>query len=185
VDSLASTLLVGVTAFAATNLDDLFLLVAFFAAGWGRARDVVLGQYAGIGALFAVSALASLFALALPAGYVCLLGLLPVLLGLKLLLADNDAAAPQTAPGAGILSVATTTVANGGDNIGVYVPLFATSSTLEIGLYGAIFALMTGLWCMAAHWLVRHPAAGAPIRRHGPKVAPFILIALGLVILAC
>ena len=51
-DSLGGTLLIGVAAFAATNLDDLFLLVVFFAIGWGRARDVVLGQYAGIGALF-------------------------------------------------------------------------------------------------------------------------------------
>jgi cadmium resistance protein CadD (predicted permease) len=184
VESLAGTLLTGVAAFAATNLDDLFLLVVYFAVGWGRAREVVLGQYAGIGALFAVSSVASLFALALPAGYVCLLGALPVLLGLKLLLAGTPDA-PETTPRSGILPVAAATVANGGDNIGVYVPLFATSNPFEIGLYGAIFAVMTGLWCMAAHWLVRHPAAGPPIRRHGPAVAPFILIALGLVILAC
>ncbi|MSP97628.1 MAG: quaternary ammonium transporter [Betaproteobacteria bacterium] len=183
-DSAAGTLLVGVAAFAATSLDDLFLLVVYFAIGWGRARDVVLGQYAGIGALFAASALASLLSFIIPAGYLCLLGLVPVLIGLRQLRADHPSG-PQTPPRSGIFPVAAATLANGGDNFGVYIPLFATSSALEIGLFGAVFAVMTGAWCLAAHWLVSHPAAGAPIRRHGPRVAPFVLIGIGLLILAC
>ncbi len=183
-DSLGGTLLIGVAAFAATNLDDLFLLVVFFAIGWGRARDVVLGQYAGIGALFAVSALASLLSFGIPAGYACLLGLLPVIIGVTQLL-DDHPAGPETPPGSGIVPIAATTLANGGDNLGVYIPLFATSSALEIGAFAAIFAVMTGLWCLAAYWLVRHPAAGAPIRRYGPQLVPFVLIAIGILILAC
>lgn len=183
-EASAGTVLVGVTAFAATNLDDLFLLVVYFAIGWGRTRDVVLGQYAGIGALFATGALASLLSVAIPGEYLCLLGLVPVLIGLKQIIARSPGS-PETPPRSGILPVAAATVANGGDNIGVYVPLFATSSALAIAVYGAIFAVMTGLWCLAALWLVRHPAASAPIRSHGRKVAPFVLIAIGLLILAC
>jgi cadmium resistance protein CadD (predicted permease) len=183
VDSFAGTMLTGVAAFAATNLDDLFLLVAYFAIGWGRARDVVLGQYAGIGVLFTVSALASLLSVAVPAGYLQLLGILPVLIGLKQLV-DRAANGLETPPQIGILPVAAATLASGGDNLGVYIPLFATSSALAIGVYGIVFAVMTAVWCLAAHWLVRHPVAGRRLRRYGPKLAPFVLIAIGLAILA-
>jgi cadmium resistance protein CadD (predicted permease) len=175
-------LFAGAAAFAATNLDDLLLLIAFFAAGTYRARDVVLGQYAGIGLLFAVSAAASLVSLVIPASHLSLLGLLPVLIGLKQLFGKDapERAVPATS---GFLSVAAVTVASGGDNIGVYTPLFATSSAQAIGAIGAIFAVMTALWCLAAHWLVRHPAAGAPIRRYGSKAMPLVLIGIGLFIL--
>ena len=41
--------------FASTNLDDILLLVGFFADPTFRDRDIVIGQYAGIAALFGVS----------------------------------------------------------------------------------------------------------------------------------
>ena len=52
-ESVAGALLAGAAAFVATNLDDLFLLVAWFAAGRIATRDIVAGQYLGIDALFA------------------------------------------------------------------------------------------------------------------------------------
>jgi cadmium resistance protein CadD (predicted permease) len=179
---LAGVVLAGAAAFAATNVDDLLLLIAFFAAGSYRARDVVLGQYAGIGLLFAASAAASLVSLVIPASHLSLLGLLPVLIGLKQLFAKS--APEETVPtSSGFLSVAAVTVANGSDNIGVYTPLFATSSAPAICAMGAVFAAMTALWCLAARWLVQHPAAAASIRRYGPKAMPFVLIGIGLLIL--
>ena len=181
-ETIAEAVLAGAAAFAATNLDDLLLLIAFFAAGSYRARDVVLGQYAGIGLLFAASAAASLVSLVIPASQLSLLGLLPVLIGLQQLFATG--APEETVPAsAGFLSVAAVTVANGGDNIGVYMPLFATSSAQAICAIGAVFAAMTALWCLAARWLVQHPAAAASIRRYGPKAMPFVLIGIGLRIL--
>ena len=46
--------------FASTNVDDVFVLVGFFADPKFRARDIVIGQYTGITALFGVSVVASL-----------------------------------------------------------------------------------------------------------------------------
>lgn len=179
---LAGVVLAGAAAFAATNVDDLLLLIAFFAAGSYRARDVVLGQYAGIGLLFAASAAASLVSLVIPASHLFLLGLVPLLIGLKQLF--GKAAQEETVPAtSGFLSVAAVTVANGGDNIGVYTPLFATSSAQAISAIGAVFIAMTALWCLAAHWLVQHPGAATSIRRYGPKTMPFVLIGIGAFIL--
>ena len=81
--SFVSDLGIGIVVFASTNIDDLFLLAAFFADPRLRHRSIVVGQYVGIGALVLVSALAALLALALPAGWVALLGVVPLFLGLS------------------------------------------------------------------------------------------------------
>jgi cadmium resistance protein CadD (predicted permease) len=75
------------------------------------------------------------------------------------------------------------TIANGGDNIGIYTPLFATRSGADIAVIGVVFAVLTATWCLVARWMVEHPLLGAPIRRYGHRVVPFVLIALGVLVL--
>jgi len=174
-----------VAAFAATNLDGLLLAAALFADPRYRGRDVTLGTFLGIAALYAASVAASLVSLVIPAGYIALLGLVPLALGVKQLLERSEAVdAPPAGGRTGLLGVAAINVAMGGDNVGVYTPLFAAASAPAIALYGAVFACLTAAMCLAARRLVRHPAWGAPIRRHGRRVMPFVLIALGAWILA-
>ncbi len=52
---------IGVAAFAATNIDDIFVLMMFFSSSSPSmtfpVNQVVLGQYIGIGLLVAISAL--------------------------------------------------------------------------------------------------------------------------------
>jgi len=144
---------------------------------------VVVGTYLGIGALYAASAAASLVALAIPASTIALLGLLPVAIGLRQMLARESPEKPAPS-GHGVLAVAGIHIAAGGDNIGVYTPLFAAGAGRDVAIYGAVFAVLTGVLCWAAHRLVTHPALGAPVRRYGPRLVPWVLIALGLWILA-
>ena len=82
-----------------------------------------------------------------------------------------------------MLAVAGVTIANGGDNIGVYTPVFSTASLAALSTILVVFALMIALWLLAAHWLVNHPAFGAPIRRYGHIVTPWVLIGIGLFVL--
>jgi cadmium resistance protein CadD (predicted permease) len=179
---LESALLTGVAAFAATNLDDLFLLTAFFADRAYRARSVVAGQYAGIGLLYGASLAAALAAVVVPEGYVRLLGVLPVAIGLKRLFAGAEESQDLPHTGAA-LSVAAVTLANGADNIAVYVPLFAVRPRAELAVIGVVFALMTALWCWGAYRLVTHPHWGHAIRTRGHRLVPWALIALGAGIL--
>lgn len=192
---LLETLTTGVGAFAATNLDDLFLLVAFYAASPGRVRQIVAGQYLGIAALFAASAACALLALVVPPAWIALLGLAPLALGIKQLVArggreseeseESEARALLARSGAaplGVLSVASVTVANGGDNLGVYIPLFS-SQLRGVPVFALVFAVMTALWCGAAARLVGDARVGPWLRRTGPRVLPFVLIGLGLAIL--
>jgi cadmium resistance protein CadD (predicted permease) len=46
-----------------------------------------------------------------------------------------------------------------------------------------VFAIMTVIWLAFAYWLTRHRIVGAPIRRYARLLMPFVLIALGVLIL--
>ena len=195
---LFGALTLALVVFAATDVDDLFLLAAFFADDRLRPRAVVLGQYLGIGFLVAASAVAAWVSLAVPAGYSALLGVIPLALGLSGLAAlrrtDDEGdkidcelrraeERAERRTHSQVLAVAAVTVANGGDNLGVYIPLFARDPGL-IPLYALVFAALTGVWCFVGHRLVRNRLIGTQLRRYGHIALPIVLIGLGLWILA-
>lgn len=157
----------------------------------GNTRSIVLGQYLGIGVLVATSLICSLLVLTIPRQYVALLGLAPIVIGLvKLRMAwrsgtDYDDAEPRrTQTGGGeALNIAGVTVANGGDDLGIHIPMFATSTASDVTIIVGVFAVMTGLWCGVAHYLVHHPMLGSSIRCWGHRALPIALIALGVYVL--
>lgn len=181
-----------ITVFASTNIDDLLVLVSFFADPEFRPRDVVTGQYAGIAFLFAISFIGSLLAVVIPRGYIGLFGIVPILLGAKKLIdLRRSAGQLEKSPGqrdgatthARIATVTLVTVADGADNVGVYMPAFAVHTRPEIGVFALVFLVMTGLWCTFAHGMAFHSTFGEQIRRYGNRLAPFVLIGIGVVIL--
>jgi len=182
----------GLVVFVSTNIDDIFVLMMFFSDQSYTSRQVILGQYVGIGLLVGISALGALAALVVPPTLIGLMGFLPIAIGLKKLLdwkkdSSNEAEnlpQKQSKGALQFLTVAAVTVSNGGDNIGVYVPLFANSTPLEsIGLI-IIFMLMVAVWCGIAFYLVRHSVMKHHIRRVGNFLLSFVLIGLGVYILA-
>lgn len=177
----------GIAAFVSTNIDDIFLLMMFFANARFAPAQIVLGQYAGMAVLVLASLIAALATVALPDQIIGLMGVLPIAIGIKELLelrqADDDDAQPLPNR-AGFLTVTAVMIANGADNIGVYVPLFAVRTPAERLVIGLIFALLTGVWCAAGYALVNNPLLGAHIRRVGRRILPFVLIGLGIYILA-
>jgi cadmium resistance protein CadD (predicted permease) len=186
---LLPLLAISVVVFASTNVDDLFVLLGFYADPRFSPRSVAAGQFIGIGALYAASVVGSLVSLVLRPELVGLLGVLPIAIGIKkaydAMNATGRAEAEPERPAsaAGLASVVAVTVANGGDSLGIYTPLFATRPLGDVMIIGLVFAFMTALWLGVAHWLVSHRTLGAPIRRYGHRVVPFVLIALGVWIL--
>lgn len=181
-----------VVLFVSTNVDDIFVLLGFFTDPKFGTRHIAIGQYIGMAALFGASLLASMISLVIPEAYVGLLGFAPIVIGLKNLWdwwrgspdGDDPEDHEEAAAGHGkIAAVALVTIANGGDNIGVYVPVFATRTLEEIAAIAIIFAVLTAASLGAAHLLVNHPKFGAPIRHYGYRITPFMLVALGILIL--
>ena len=192
---MLETVAIGIMLFASTNIDDIFLTMAFFADPRLDRRAVVAGKFLGIGGIVAASIAAAACAVAVPPEWVALLGLAPLGLGLHRLWsawrsrrvpADDDEASDPAAAGSFVAqacSVAGVTAANGGDNLGVYVPVF-TEDFPAIPTFMAIFAVMTGLWCVGGNLLVNHRLIAATMRRLASRLLPWVLIVLGLCILA-
>jgi cadmium resistance protein CadD (predicted permease) len=185
---------IGVAAFAATNIDDIFVLLMFFSFSSVTfpVKQVVLGQYIGIGLLVAISALGSFISLAVPTYVIALLGIVPIVIGVKKLVVfrkkneSNSKQAVQNKKKNNLVfaAVAAVTFSNGGDNIGVYTPLFSKyNSVSQITALATIFMAMTAVWCIAAYYLVNHPLVASKIRRIGHIILPFVLIGLGIYIL--
>jgi cadmium resistance transport/sequestration family protein len=176
--------------FASTNVDDIFVLVAFFSDRAFRAREVVVGQFLGMVTLISATALLSKVARLVPSRDVGLLGAIPVVLGVVKLVqrggSANDGEHPSRPSGGAFgkgLAVALVTVANGGDNIGVYVPVFTTRTRPELAAMIVVFLILVTVWCGAGYHLVNHPRLGRHLRLHARRVTPFVFIALGLFIL--
>ena len=190
---MAAVFFTSIAAFISTNFDDIFMLTLFFAQAKGRkgALKVVAGQYIGMGCLAALSILGALGTQLVPQRYVGLLGFVPLCLGIKAWMdyrsqGNKSRQEEETSetPGIGSISVALVTMANGGDNIGVYIPVFSGYSAGELAEALAVFAMMTALWCRLGYSLGNHPGIKEKIERYQHILVPLILSALGVIILA-
>ncbi|MFJ6250675.1 MULTISPECIES: cadmium resistance transporter [unclassified Streptomyces] len=180
--------------FAVTNIDDILILALFFAQGAGHrgsTRRIVLGQYLGFAAILAVAVAAAFGATFLPKSAIPYLGLLPLALGLKAAWQawkdhrdggeNNEAETKEGGPGS--LEVAAVTFANGGDNIGVYVPVFATAGVGGMSVYAVVFLVLVAVWCFAGKFFATRPVIAKALARWGHVLLPVVLITIGLLIL--
>ena len=161
--------------FVATNIDDLVVLAVFF----GRARGdrsaivrVIVGQYAGFIAIIAVSVVGALGARLLPDTAIAYFGLVPLLLGIRAAQVawrhrkdDQDEREVGAGPGVGTATVAAVTFANGGDNIGVYVPVFAVAGPSGMPAYVIVFLIGVGVLCALSQRIAEHPAVAVVLER--------------------
>jgi cadmium resistance protein CadD (predicted permease) len=185
---------IGTIAFVATNIDDLLILIAFFANSHYPLRQIVLGQYAGMSALLAIGIVGSLIALIVPNNLIGLIGIFPIVIGIKELLellknGDNEESAKQPSRSRltaylPFLTVAAVTF-SGGEEIGIYTSVFATyHEVCEIIIIVLVVMVLTGVWCAVAYHLVNRPLIASSIKRIGTVALPFVLIGLGIYILA-
>lgn len=203
---IAQTILTGTTAFAATNIDDIVILMIFFAQvnTTLRPHHIITGQYLGFVALILASLPGFLGGLLVPSEWIGLLGILPIIIGISQLLnrdkPDTDVQtiscqpnvstskrsallnpitllAPQT------YNVAVVTLANGGDNIGIYVPLFASCDLPTLVTTLGVFFVLVGVWCYVSYRLTQFPMIARVLTRYSDAIVPFILIGLGIFIL--
>jgi cadmium resistance transport/sequestration family protein len=200
-DRIANIIFVGLTSFIATNLDDLAILMLFFVQvnRTFKPQQIVAGQYLGFFTLLLASLPGYFGGLMLPKPWIGLLGLLPIWIGLtSLLRKDTDepevqtvSTPPKLAWVSGLMSllssqsyqVAAVTIVNGGDNIGIYLPLFASSSLPQLVILLVIFLGMVAVWCWLAAQLVQHRAIASVCNRYGDRLIPWILIGLGIYIM--
>lgn len=163
------------------------ILSFYFAQPNFKTKDVVLGQYAGVISLVVISLSGIVLGQIINPEWIKWLGLFPIFLGLKGLYAlkkkgrgkHDDDKPDINKNGNKILSVALITFANGGDNIGVYTPLFATTDLRVIPLYLIVFMALIAVWCFVAHKIGKHALIKRGISKFGHIILPVFLLLLG------
>jgi cadmium resistance protein CadD (predicted permease) len=186
---------IGIAAFVSTNIDDLFILMIFFATLRLPSVQIILGQYIGIGSLMGISLVGSLITLIVPRNIIGLIGLFPIALGIKELLEldnkgdkEEDEKLTKKLRRKNIqlpfLTVAAVTF-SGSEEIGIYTTLFATNNEVEaIITLVSVTMVITAFWCFMANYLVKHSLLADIFRSIGSRVLPYVLIGFGLYILA-
>lgn len=179
--------------FAITNIDDLFVLVTFFAEATTSATlsplKITIGQYLGFTIIVIISMIGFGVSLALPSEPIGFLGLLPILLGVWKLLEvvfpteeEEEAGKSRIASMKSIFKVSVITVTNGGDNIGTYVPLFSQAKGAEIAVYVVVYYILLGMWCFAAWLLMGQKHVLRLVEKYMNWVIPFLYMGLGIYI---
>ncbi|WP_375512874.1 cadmium resistance transporter [uncultured Nostoc sp.] len=203
---LISTLIIGISTAFATTFDDNLYLTAFFGKvnRSFRPKHIVLGEFLGFTTLVCASLPGFFGGLIIPSTWIGLLGLLPIAIGISNFISREEETQTVQAVSVDLTPakserqkksvlatirdpqtyrVSAVTIANGGNNIGIYVPLFASSNLPSLGVILCACYFSVGAWCLLSYNLTRNPLMTPVLTRYGRKVFPFVLIYLGLSIL--
>ncbi len=181
---------VAAAAFVATNLDNFFLLLSFLTMPSVRIKSVFLGFITGMLILIGISATATLLPALIPVKYLGLLGIIPITVGIRQLIATSRGLDPSgqisapTVSSSAFSAVVLTQISNGSDTIITFVPLIADSMPGAVVLILATFVAMSLLLWRTARRVHLQPAVAALTKRYGHFLAPVILILVGSYILA-
>lgn len=185
---------VACSSFAITNIDDMFVLVTFFAEATTSnvmtPLKITVGQFIGFTVIIVISMIGFGLALVVPSEPIGFLGLLPLLLGVwkaidDLLIPTEDEEPENTnaASMKSIFKVASITLINGGDNIGTYIPLFSQAKGIEIAVYVVVFYILLGVWCLVAYLIMGQKRFLHLVQKYIHWVIPFLYIGLGIFII--
>lgn len=189
-DTVLSAAAAAAVLFASTNIDDMVVLavlnVSSRATGRPHRWQIWAGQYAGTAVLVIVSLAAAGGLATAPAGWLWLLGLLPLGLGVRKLViairAHRTGGQATVAAATGVPGIVGLTVANGGDNLAAYTTVFATISGPATAVTIAVFAGGVALWCAAGVLLVSHRRVTQVVEYWGHWIVPAVYILIGLYI---
>lgn len=178
-----------VAAFVSTNIDDIFILVGFMSDPSYRMRDIIIGQCFGAAVMTLLCFALAMFVTAVFPAYFGLLGIIEIIIGASKLRESPTRRTvgkqPISKPDEyGTRTVAFATIGGFGDNVSIYVPLFAAHSVADAELTLTVFGVMTGLSCFLSYWLVNNRASGYWLRPVGHGLLPWFLIAVGIAVMS-
>jgi cadmium resistance protein CadD (predicted permease) len=209
-DAVIGTLQAALAVAMATTFDDNIYLTGFFSETNRHFRPihVVVGELVGFTLLITTSFVASrLLAQTVPLAMIGWLGVMPMLIGcINLIQLLKPMETRDLAPIASLepqrqgfpskrpklstvlrehhtYKVSAITVSNGGNNLSIYIPLLATSTTTSALLTIAVCYGAVATWLSLSFRLTRLPAVAIHLSRHARRVFPFVLMWLGFRIL--
>ncbi len=190
---ILSSILQAIGLFLVTNIDDIIVLSLFFGRGAGQrgtTARILVGQYLGFVGILGAAVLVTLGAGAfLPPEVIPYFGLIPLGLGLWAAWQtwrgddDDDDEAKIEGKNVAAWTVAGVTFANGGDNIGVYVPVFLSVGPGAVIAYCVVFLVLVGVLVGLAKFVATRRPIAEVLERWEHILFPIVLIGLGVFIL--
>jgi cadmium resistance transport/sequestration family protein len=156
-----------------------------------QVRSIVVGAYLGNAMLVMISVVIALGLKQVPEEWLLgLLGILPIIIGIKNYDSDSDEVA-EVADNLRhsdnqqlILKMVGLTIATcGADNIALYVPYFATIKVPYIPLIFVIFMVILSLALWFAYQVTQMPIIYRLLEHFGDKVQLIIYVALGIYVM--
>lgn len=199
-----------IAVFIGANIDNFVGLIAFFSNSKFSNKKVIIGQYIAITLLILIGCIGYIFRMVLPIQWIGFLGLLPIILGVnefieyrkekkesqnideiieKISEKINEKQINIFQKGFRRISNATTalvaliTFSNGVDDLGVFIPLFASFNLYELAITIIVFYMMLTIWCISIYFLVNNRPAAVLVKKYAKAFTPFVLIALGIFII--
>ncbi len=192
----------------ATTFDDNIYLTGFFSEVNRQFRPIhiIVGELVGFTALVTISLIGFLVGLAIPPMWIGLLGILPILIGLNNLInlnkdnSEENTEKPrnrkdkrrahgfdsqrlslsQVLADKQTYRVSAVTISNGGNNLGIYIPLFASSTLQKLLVIIPVCYIIVCTWLFLSYHLTRQPGIAVILSRYASKLFPFVLMWLGL-----
>lgn len=192
---MGQTIISAIGVYISTSIDYLIVLIILFAQLSQNKQKwhIYAGQYLGTGLLVGVSLVAAYVANFVPEAWmVGLLGLIPIYLGIRFAIVGEGEEEEeeeiierleQSKANQLFWTVILLTIASGGDNLGIYIPYFASLDWAQTLVALLMFAIGIIIFCELSRVLSSIPLISETIEKYKRIIVPLVFIPLGLYIM--
>lgn len=194
---MGQTIISAIGVYISTSIDYLIVLIILFAQLSQNKQKwhIYAGQYLGTGLLVGVSLVAAYVVNFVPEAWmVGLLGLIPIYLGIRFAIVGEGEEGEeeeeetierleQSKANQLFWTVTLLTIASGGDNLGIYIPYFASLDWAQTLVALLVFAIGVIIFCKLSQVLSSIPLISETIEKYKRIIVPLVFIPLGLYIM--
>ncbi|MCI6271059.1 MAG: CadD family cadmium resistance transporter [Lactobacillus delbrueckii] len=193
---MGQTIISAIGVYISTSIDYLIVLIILFAQLSQNKQKwhIYAGQYLGTGLLVGVSLVAAYVVNFVPKAWmVGLLGLIPIYLGIRFAIVGEGEEEEeeeeiierleQSKATQLFWTVTLLTIASGGDNLGIYIPYFASLDWAQTLVALLVFAIGVIIFCELSRVLSSIPLISETIEKYERIIVPLVFIPLGLYIM--
>lgn len=192
---MGQTIISAIGVYISTSIDYLIILIILFAQLSQNKQKwhIYAGQYLGTGLLVGVSLFAAYVVNFVPEAWmVGLLGLIPIYLGIRFAIVGEGEEEEkeeiierleQSKANQLFWTVTLLTISSGGDNLGIYIPYFASLDWAQTLVALLVFAIGVIIFCELSRVLSSIPLISETIEKYERIIVPLVFIPLGLYIM--
>ncbi|KAF3299022.1 MULTISPECIES: CadD family cadmium resistance transporter [Lactobacillales] len=189
---MGQTIISAIGVYISTSIDYLIILFAQLSQNKQK-WHIYAGQYLGTGLLVGASLVAAYVVNFVPEPWmVGLLGLIPIYLGIRFAIVGEGEEEEeeeiierleQSKANQLFWTVTLLTIASGGDNLGIYIPYFASLDWSQTLVALLVFAIGIIIFCELSRVLSSIPLISETIEKYQRIIVPLVFIPLGLYIM--